>query len=136
MDQMIREGYLVTGEYQVVKTGDIRPLKDPETKILVKITDADKIPKKAKKSKASAYGMDSLTSEGTNLFERLRALRLQIAREEQKPPYIVFTDKTLVAMAAKRPRNKVEMLRVSGVGETKFERYGEQFLEVIRKDAN
>ena len=67
------------------------------------------------------------------LFERLRALRLAIAREEQVPPYIVFSDKTLVAMSRAWPKNKREMLAVSGVGEFKYERYGERFLACIKE---
>lgn len=47
------------------------------------------------------------------------------------PPYIIFSDKTLIDMAAKKPSSKTEMLDVSGVGENKFAKYGERFLEVI-----
>lgn len=47
-------------------------------------------------------------------------------------PYIVFSDKTLVQMCIEKPTNKNAMLKVSGVGEFKFEKYGERFLEVIR----
>ena len=65
------------------------------------------------------------------MFERLRALRASIAKEEKVPPYIVFSDKTLTDMCIKKPATKEEMLAVSGVGEYKFEKYGERFLEVI-----
>ena len=61
-------------------------------------------------------------------------LRLTIARETGVPPYIVFTDKTLIDMCVKRPKNKSEMLDVSGVGEAKYKRYGERFLEEIREE--
>ena len=67
------------------------------------------------------------------LFERLKKLRLEIAREESMPPYIIFSDKTLIDMAAKMPASKPEMLDVSGVGENKFAKYGERFLEVIEE---
>ncbi len=138
MEQMVLEGYLVIGDYQVVKLGDIQPLRDPDTKIFVKITDDDKVkekPKKTKTSKSAAAGPDSLTPEGVQLFEQLRQLRLTIAREEHMPPYIIFADKTLVDMAYKSPKTKEEMLMVSGVGENKFGKYGERFLEVIRESA-
>ena len=69
-----------------------------------------------------------LTEEEEALFEALRGLRTEIAREESVPPYIVFSDKTLVLMCRLRPKNKTEMLEVSGVGEHKFEKYGERFL--------
>lgn len=68
------------------------------------------------------------------LFEKLRQLRLEIAREEHMPPYIVFSDKTLVDMCAKLPGTKEEMLAVIGVGEVKYLKYGERFLEVLQKE--
>lgn len=70
----------------------------------------------------------------TGLFEKLRQLRLEIAREEHMPPYIVFSDKTLVDMCAKLPETKEEMLTVMGVGEVKYQKYGERFLEVLQKE--
>lgn len=74
---------------------------------------------------------DILNARGLKLFEQLRSLRTEIAKEENVPPYIIFTDKTLADMCVKAPFNKEEMLRVSGVGENKFERYGERFLQKI-----
>ena len=71
------------------------------------------------------------TEADPELFARLRALRFQIAKKEKVPPYIIFSDKTLIDMSAKAPKNKEEMLNVSGVGEVKFQRYGQAFLEVI-----
>lgn len=133
LEQMVMEGYLVVGDYQVIKLGDISALKDADTKVLVKITDEDKLPEKAAKPKKKAKGTESLTSAGFQLFDKLRALRLEIAREEKMPPYIVFSDKTLIDMAAKMPVNKEEMMNVSGVGENKFAKYGERFLSVIKE---
>lgn len=133
LEQMVMEGYLVVGDYQVIKLGDISALKDSDTKVLVKITDEDKLPEKAAKPKKKAKGTESLTSAGFQLFDKLRALRLEIAREEKMPPYIVFSDKTLIDMAAKMPSNKEEMMNVSGVGENKFAKYGERFLSVIKE---
>ncbi|MCC8081475.1 MAG: DNA helicase RecQ [Lachnospiraceae bacterium] len=68
------------------------------------------------------------------LFERLRTLRLEIAREEKVPPYIIFSDKTLVQMCLLKPKSKTEMLRVSGVGEVKYEKYGERFLTALSEE--
>ncbi len=73
-----------------------------------------------------------LNDLGKELFTKLRDLRTQIAREEAIPPYIIFADKTLTDMAAKTPLTKDEMLKVSGVGEAKMEKYGERFLTVIK----
>ena len=133
LEQMVMEGYLVVGDYQVIKLGDISALKDADTKVLVKITDEDKLPEKAAKPKKKAKGTESLTSAGFQLFDKLRALRREIAREEKIPPYIVFSDKTLIDMAARMPVNKEEMMNVSGVGENKFAKYGERFLSVIKE---
>ncbi len=131
IEQMILEKYLVVGNYQVIKMGDISPLKDPETKVLVKITDEDKLPAKPEKAKKKSKGTESLTSAGYRLFDKLRALRLEIARKENMPPYIVFNDKTLIDMAVRVPSSKQEMLAVSGVGEHKYMKYGERFLAEI-----
>ncbi|MBR1743351.1 MAG: HRDC domain-containing protein, partial [Lachnospiraceae bacterium] len=72
-----------------------------------------------------------LNTRGFALFEKLRLLRLEMAKKENVPPYIVFNDKTLVHMCVLVPLSKEEMLQVSGVGENKLEKYGERFLEEI-----
>ena len=133
IEQLVLEGYLRVGDYQVLKLGDISGLKNPEASVFVKITDEDKQPEKATKTKKKAKSVETLTSSGYKLFERLKKLRLEIAREESMPPYIIFSDKTLIDMAAKKPSSKPEMLDVSGVGENKFAKYGERFLEVIEE---
>lgn len=131
--QLVLEGYLLVGDYQVLKLGNIMGLKNPEAKVLVKITDEDKLPERTTKAKKTSKGMESLTSAGFKLFDKLRELRLEIAREEGMPPYIIFSDKTLIDMAAKVPVSKSEMLAVSGVGENKYVKYGERFLGLIEK---
>ncbi|MBP3610009.1 MAG: DNA helicase RecQ [Lachnospiraceae bacterium] len=133
MEQMVLEGYLVVGDYQVIKLGDISGLKNPEATVLVKITEEDKLPERSAKTKKISKGMESLTTAGFKLFHKLKELRLEIAREENMPPYIIFSDKTLIDMAAKVPVSQREMLDVSGVGEHKFAKYGERFLGVIEK---
>lgn len=72
-----------------------------------------------------------LTPTGKELFEKLRALRHEYAHEEKMPSYIVFRDKTLIDMCIKLPSNKQEMLEVFGMGESKYEKYGEAFLQII-----
>ncbi|HIW21023.1 MAG TPA: DNA helicase RecQ [Candidatus Dorea intestinavium] len=133
LDELILEEYLLVGDYQVIKLGDISELKKPDTKVLVKITAEDKLPSRPEKTKKTAKGTEALTSAGFKLFDKLRALRLEIAREENLPPYIVFSDKTLIDMAVKVPTKKSEMLTVFGVGENKYLKYGERFLEQIAK---
>ncbi|ARU49161.1 ATP-dependent DNA helicase RecQ [Sulfurospirillum diekertiae] len=80
---------------------------------------------KVKKTKKVLLGTFELS-----IFEKLRALRSEIAKENGIPPYVVFSDKTLKEMAEKLPHDKESMLDISGVGEVKFERYGEAFLEL------
>jgi len=66
------------------------------------------------------------------LFEKLRALRRTLADENNVPAYVVFSDRTLLEMADARPRDEIEMLAVSGVGEHKLKLYGKAFLDEIR----
>lgn len=89
----------------------------------------EKKEKKTRKNKNIAAVLDESDEE---LFERLRELRMKISKEEKVPPYIVFSDKTLIQMCAMKPATKEEMLAVSGVGEAKYQKYGEQFLTAIQ----
>ena len=70
-------------------------------------------------------------SNDQRLFAKLRELRLKIATAEGFPAFCVFTDKTLTEMASQRPVNREEILNISGVGEAKFKKYGQQFLALI-----
>jgi len=74
----------------------------------------------------------SITDEDHGLWEALRACRQTLANENDVPPYVIFHDKTLLQMLDARPQNESELLGVSGVGQTKLERYGQRFLEVLR----
>ncbi|WP_367183448.1 DNA helicase RecQ [Sporosarcina sp.] len=65
------------------------------------------------------------------LFNELRSLRLKLAQEAGVPPFVIFSDKTLRDMVAKMPATDEDLLTVQGVGQTKLERYGDVFLEVI-----
>lgn len=77
--------------------------------------------------------IESNKVENNDLFDKLRYLRREIAEEEKKAPYMIFGDGTLREMSIKYPINKDEILQVSGVGEIKYERYGERFIEIIRE---
>lgn len=83
-------------------------------------------------SPASTEARSSLHSDDVALFEALRARRMTLAKELSVPPYVVFPDTTLVAFARERPMDREALLDISGVGQSKLERYGEAFLEVIR----
>lgn len=84
--------------------------------------------KKARKRKAAPELLDEADHD---LLVTLKGMRRDMARELGKPAYIIFSDATLIDMAQKRPTNRRQMLAVSGVGETKFERFGAAFLEAI-----
>jgi len=75
---------------------------------------------------------DATIARNSPLFEDLKALRRELADAKGVPAYIVFSDATLVAMAASRPTSEAELLSVSGVGPKKLETYGRAFLEVLR----
>ena len=70
-----------------------------------------------------------------SLFEALRAKRMEIARAQNVPPYVIFHDKTLIELAAARPASAREMAQIPGVGDTKLERYGPAFLAAIVEHA-
>ncbi len=75
--------------------------------------------------------IDLDTQEDKDLFTELRALRTSIAKEKNIPPYVVFHDKTLIDMAIKKPTTLGTMSLTHGVGQSKLDKYGQQFLDVI-----
>lgn len=68
------------------------------------------------------------------LFEELRSLRSQLAQEKNLPPYVIFSDKTLMELAEKQPQTFLEFLQIKGVGKSKLDNYGEQFLALLKKE--
>ncbi len=69
------------------------------------------------------------------LFEALRAKRMEIARAQNVPPYVIFHDRTLLELATAKPQTARAMAGIAGVGETKLERYGDAFLTAILQHA-
>ena len=134
----LEEYLFVTGDdYAVVKLG-VKAKEIDNKQIIMKLAkessrETKEVKSKSKKSKAAILGKEQFTKNEESLFEKLRVLRTEIAREEKVPPYIVFSDKTLTHMCIVKPKSKQEMLKVSGVGEFKFEKYGERFLSCIEK---
>ncbi|WP_310497691.1 DNA helicase RecQ [Sandarakinorhabdus sp.] len=90
-------------------------------------------PKTAERT-AKAASMAQVNPRDAALFEALRAIRRQLAAEASLPPYVIFHDSTLRAMAASRPGTLAEMARVPGVGDRKLSAYGEAFLAAITAD--
>jgi len=98
----------------------------------------DPKPEKKRAKSRSTSGNASVAicgPEEAALFERLRELRLNIAREAGLPPYMIFHDSSLREMADLRPLTMTAFAGISGVGRQKLERYGERFIEVIRSDS-
>lgn len=89
-------------------------------------------PTKTKRTETTKHSLfTSPASEA--LFQKLRALRLSLAKEQNVPPYVIFHDSTLMSMIIAMPKNLSEMGQISGVGKSKLDRYGKAFLEVIKE---
>lgn len=94
-----------------------------------------KVMKGMEKVQFKEVRVEEKVSVDNGLFEELKALRRKIAEENKIPPYIVFGDATLKEMSTRIPVTKEQMLEISGVGEVKYQRYGEQFMNIITKYA-
>ncbi|WP_414833323.1 DNA helicase RecQ [Afifella sp. YEN Y35] len=89
-------------------------------------------PRRSRRGKGGQSTAQSVVPEADrDLFQALREKRLKIARQQNVPPYVIFHDKTLIELAAARPRSRAEMAHVPGVGEAKLDRYGSAFVAVI-----
>lgn len=122
INMLIAEGYISSteGQYPIIKiSSKAVPVLKGETKVW------QRIHKKQVKQE-----------ESQGLFELLRALRKKISEQENIPPYIVFPDSTLREMCRMLPTNRVSMLSIKGVGEVKFQNYGNRFIEVINEYNN
>jgi ATP-dependent DNA helicase RecQ len=97
----------------------------------------DLAPKRGKAARAApgsakaTPGAAELAGGDLHVFEALRALRAELAREQNLPAYVIFHDATLREMASRRPRTLAEMARINGVGASKLERYGERMLQAM-----
>lgn len=147
LQQLQMEEYLLVtnDEYAIVKlTVKSREILMENKELTMKMAKEQEWTKEQGKGKEKSPGSAKRTlrpsglseevygEEEEKLFSRLRNLRTEIAREEKVPPYIVFSDKTLTHMCILKPRTKEEMMKVSGVGEFKFEKYGERFLACFK----
>lgn len=128
-DRLLELEALKVGEYRVVSLSEYgAQIIKQRLHVNIHAKRLEERQKASKKAKKVVLGTFDLST-----FEQLRALRLEIAKENGIPPYVVFSDKTLKEMAEKLPQDKEAMLDVSGVGEVKFDRYGKAFLELCAK---
>jgi len=119
INTLISHGYLgyEEGSYPIVKLNNI----------------SAKILKGEEKVLFREISINKISNEDDRLFEILRSLRLEISKEEKVPPYVIFGDVTLKEMSAKYPATLEELSRIPGVGEVKLNKYGERFIEEIKK---
>ena len=110
ISQLIEEGYLCQTDdrYSVLKLGDVSALENEDTHVVLRTYESKqplRTDKPKKPARQKARSTDALTAAGYKLFEQLRKLRLELAKEEAVPPYIIFSDKTLIDMCVKLPKN-------------------------------
>jgi ATP-dependent DNA helicase RecQ len=129
--QLIHRGYLVQdiASYSVLKlTPKARPvLRGEEPLELAR----PRITEKRAKRKKTPKTAESLAPADMELFEALRELRKELADEQGVPPYVIFGDVTLVQMSRDKPSTEEEMLEITGVGQVKLQRHGDEFLAAI-----
>lgn len=124
--QLLTMGYLKQeGEYHTLAltARALEALRKRE-KIMGMVQEAERVKKAGKKKGDLEYN--------NALFALLRQKRKEMADEAGVPPYVIFSDRTLIEMAAYYPQSVSSLLRISGVGQVKLRQYGEAFLEVIR----
>ena len=134
VELLAADGYLAIteGKFPLVGFGPrYREAAEPDFALCIKQTPKVRKGSAAKPPKAARPGAADLGAADAELFERLRALRLRLAQEAAVPPYVIFHDATLAAMAAARPATEEELLALPGVGEKKLATYGKAFLEEI-----
>jgi ATP-dependent DNA helicase RecQ len=113
------------GEYPVLQ------LNEASLEVLRGEREVRLLPVKTKTVRTTKAEAESWEGVDRDLFERLRALRTELARERNVPPYVIFSDASLRDMARLQPRTDEEFLRVHGVGEKKLANLGPAFLECI-----
>ena len=133
--QLIAQGYLNSNMERfgaLELTQKSRPLLRGEIKLMARKYQRPASASASRKTKSSQAKAELRTMDA-ELFAALRDLRSELANEQGVPPYVIFSDASLIEMARKRPQTKDTFRFISGVGEMKLARYGEQFMAVIRE---
>ena len=137
MDHLLYEGYLEKSEdrYGLLEaTPRADRLLLSGEKVIIKLSKEEKKENSAGRKRKKGAS-EALPMQNPELFERLRALRMKLAKTQSVPPYVIFTDKTLREFCIHMPGTEQEMLKISGVGEAKLKKYGRAFLEEINEYA-
>jgi ATP-dependent DNA helicase RecQ len=112
-----------------------RPILRGEQSVWLR-RDADPVRRKAQRAERTAKSRAPYAGANDDpLWIALKAKRLELAREQGVPPYVIFHDSTLLGILNQRPATLDEMAQVSGVGQAKLARYGDEFLRVLRDTA-
>ena len=136
--ELLLKGYLTETPdiYRIIKLDKTcEELLDEGASFSIRWSERTEKMAEAKVKTAKSRATDTLSPKQLALFGALKQLRLTLAREENLPPYIIFSDKTLIDMCHKMPHTQQEMLDVNGVGENKFARYGEAFIRCIEQNS-
>jgi ATP-dependent DNA helicase RecQ len=137
--QLIAGGYLeadIEAYGGLMLTATARPVLKGEQTVSLR---RDAEPAKRKSVRTGGDGKSREPFSGANedrLWLALKAKRMELAREQGVPPYVIFHDSTLLEMREQRPGSLTEMGRISGVGQGKLARYGDDFLKVLEDMAN
>jgi len=119
-----------TAGYGALKlTANSRPLLRGEVDLPLR---RDLLITRKAKTKTKKRVLTAVAEEDRDLWDALRDCRKRLADENNVPPYVIFHDATLIQIAADKPQTSADLLAISGVGQTKLERYGSAFLEVVR----
>jgi len=131
--QSIARSLLTT---DISSKGGLRLTESARPVLQGKETVAFRLEKKPAKRKKSRTSVSGVSKEHSQLWEKLRSTRSEIAKQQSLPAYVIFHDATLMEMAEKKPVSLTAMSAISGVGAAKLEKYGEQFLRVINQSEN
>ena len=130
--QLVVQGFLRVDQARhgaLTLTGESRPLLRGETSIRLRIDPGEPAIRKKARTEGT---VDALSDDDRELWEALRECRRQIASAHGLPPYVIFHDATLLQMVEEKPQTGSELLTLNGVGRTKLEKYGDEFLDVLR----
>lgn len=132
--QLVVLGFLTvdTGGYGAIQLNkNSRPLLRGEVELPLR---RDFLSARKSKVRKTERKVTVVNAEDSELWDALRDCRKRLADDNNVPPYVIFHDSTLMQMAADKPQTSAAFLEIGGVGQTKLERYGSAFMEVVRLD--
>ncbi len=125
---LVHKGYLhqdISNYSILALTESARPVLRGEQRVMMPA------PRHETLTKTAARNAETIEPGDQELYEKLKRVRKELADQAEVPAFIIFSDRTLVDIAAKKPRSSEEFLRIHGIGKKKSEQYSEQLLEII-----